>query len=376
MSKEYVDRLKNKIDDKTLYKLINEKLDEIKIELSDLKILSTNFQIQQDIIKETLYEKIINDYLNNIKTITIDDLRNNLLNLYDQIDESGYKFNTIIGIPRGGTLLALLLSYMFDARSEDKLLIFIPNISPYNYAFDQYPEITLNKNERKLLENKTVLLVDDGILTGKTMITFKNEIKRYSIDVRTAVLNYNAQISEMKPDYYASTENVLIQYPWKFLANPLFKKIDGINSQGQKYYQVIYKIITNKNLSNYLSKLFKYIINQYKRKTTKLFEYELFKNNLIHKLDIHGENYSCSIEVFNNVLQITTINWNNIYKQEQEEIIETQNLNEYKLNLNLTIPTNVILFNAEMNTSTLRNIINNSFKKLEIEVIEITKELK
>lgn len=376
MSKEYVDRFKNKINDKTLYESINDKLEEIKIELSDLKILSTNFEIQQDIIKETLYEKIINEYLNNIKIISLDDLKNNLLYLYDQISESGYKFDTIIGIPRGGTLLALLLSYMFDARSEDKLLIFIPNTSPYKYAFNQYPEISLNENERKLLENKTILLVDDGVLTGKTMIAFKNEIKKYSIDVRTAVLNYNAQLSEMKPDYYASTENVLIQYPWKFLANPLFKKIDGINSQGQKNYQVIYKMMTNKNISNYLSKLFKCIIMQFKRQSKIQFEYEIIKYNLTNKLDIHGENYSCSIEALNNTLQITTINWNNIYEQKQDIIMEIENLDEYKLNLDLTIPTNVILFNADLNTSTLRNIIINSLNKLKIEVIEIIKELK
>lgn len=76
-------------------------------------------------------------------------------------------------------------------------------------------------NERKVtseitknLEDKKILLVEDMLETGKSLIVAKNTLKSKGAIVKTACL-YTMPISEIEPDYYLRTVNNVELFPWE-----------------------------------------------------------------------------------------------------------------------------------------------------------------
>tara|TARA_R110000823_G_scaffold283986_1_gene402131 strand:- start:27 stop:422 length:396 start_codon:yes stop_codon:yes gene_type:complete len=95
--------------------------------------------------------------------------------LYDNILESGEKFNTIKGLPRGGLIPAVMLSHK----------------SGISYA-----------------SHGNALVVDDICDSGKTLKT---------IQFPTAVLHYKPHTSIIEPTFYACKfeSDDWIVYPWE-----------------------------------------------------------------------------------------------------------------------------------------------------------------
>ncbi|MCS7142816.1 MAG: phosphoribosyltransferase [Aigarchaeota archaeon] len=139
----------------------------------------------------------------------------------DLIDELGeriegsYRFDVMLGILRGGMIVANLLS---DALFIDEV---------YPIGIRSY--VGMGKRSRmrvyhwpylRKLRGKRVLIVDDVADHGKTMMFAVERIKRTSrpSEVRTATIHVKPW-SKFIPTYYSSVTSAWILYPWSRYEN-------------------------------------------------------------------------------------------------------------------------------------------------------------
>lgn len=114
--------------------------------------------------------------------LTWDDVNKLLDNLYKQVRGN---VTVVTGIPRGGTILAILFSHRFDIEYS-------------RWASNHYPEM---------------LVIDDIADSGVTLEKWKKE---FNVP-KFGTLHYK-NISKVKPDYFAEEidENYgWIVYPWE-----------------------------------------------------------------------------------------------------------------------------------------------------------------
>ncbi len=109
----------------------------------------------------------------------------------------------IVGVVRGGIIPARLLSSELKVKSM--------------YC------LTVKKlgNERGVtssiledLNRKNILLVEDMLESGRSIITAKEYLKEKGARVKTACL-YTMPISELKPDYFLREIREVIKFPWE-----------------------------------------------------------------------------------------------------------------------------------------------------------------
>jgi hypoxanthine phosphoribosyltransferase len=111
-----------------------------------------------------------------------EDINNLLDNIYEQCKEN---INYVTGVPRGGTILAILYSHRF-------------NIPYMEWRSNHYPDL---------------LIIDDISDSGKTFKDLKKELP----NPKYAALHFK-DTSEFEPDYYAKKipdEYGWIVYPWE-----------------------------------------------------------------------------------------------------------------------------------------------------------------
>ena len=113
-----------------------------------------------------------------------------------------YKPDMIVGIARGGVIPATLLAKMLEVA--DVYII----------------KMHRDGNERLIsadiftdIDKKNILLVEDMIETGKSLIAGKKFLEERGASVRTACL-YTMPMSEIQPDYFLRQENRIAQFPW------------------------------------------------------------------------------------------------------------------------------------------------------------------
>lgn len=123
------------------------------------------------------------------------------------IARSGYKFDLVIGIARGGIPVAMVIS--------DTLGVWIEMINVKSYTGIKKrtkPEIltTINSN----IKGKNILVVDDLVEHGATMsLMVRYFRKKKPKMIKTAVL-FTKPWSKFKPDYYVKTVNKWVVFPW------------------------------------------------------------------------------------------------------------------------------------------------------------------
>jgi len=127
-----------------------------------------------------------------------------------QVHESGWQFNQVICIARGGLRVGDVLSRVYELP--------LAILSTHSYAADGGTA----RGELIVAEHMTmtaprlgdrVLLVDDMVDSGHTLATVHRELPQrfpHIADIRTAVLWYKA-CSVFKPDFYVS---YLPDSPW------------------------------------------------------------------------------------------------------------------------------------------------------------------
>lgn len=112
-------------------------------------------------------------------------------NIVLQIKEKGLKPDTILGIPRGGLIIAVILSHKLNI--------------PYTTSI------------KKMQESALILMADDISDTGKT---FQNELKYQSLFFSlkkfiTSSIHIAPNTSFIPDIFYQKTNGEWIVYPWE-----------------------------------------------------------------------------------------------------------------------------------------------------------------
>ncbi|MDQ6922917.1 MAG: phosphoribosyltransferase [Pseudomonadota bacterium] len=143
------------------------------------------------------------------------------------VHESGWRFNQVICIARGGLRVGDVLSRIYELP--------LAILSTHSYTSDG----GTTRGELIIAEHMTmtaprlgdrVLLVDDMVDTGHTLAAVRKELPLrfpHIADVRTAVVWYKAH-SVFKPDYYVE---YLPDNPW--IHQP-FEIYDSLRPEGVK----------------------------------------------------------------------------------------------------------------------------------------------
>ncbi len=109
----------------------------------------------------------------------------------------------IIGIVRGGLVPARLLSSKLNVKTMHALTV---------KKLGAERKVTSEIAED--LTGKKILLIEDMLETGKSLIVAKQYLETKGAIVKTACL-YIMPISEIKPDYYLKEINDAVKFPWE-----------------------------------------------------------------------------------------------------------------------------------------------------------------
>ena len=113
------------------------------------------------------------------------------------------KPDSIIGITRGGVIPARLLSSKLNVKKMHCI-----SVVKNGDARSVVTEITEDLNGKK------ILLVEDILETGRSLIVAKQYLKEKGAIVRTACL-YIMPKTEVTPDYFLKTVDSIEGFPWE-----------------------------------------------------------------------------------------------------------------------------------------------------------------
>ena len=123
---------------------------------------------------------------------------NDLINLIETLKEE--KFDWYIGISRAG----ISVMYFFSLKTDQKLLdIFCNKDKSWGYT-----------------TGKKILIMDDTIETGKTMMAVKKELERWNPSVIKILVLSSMKDASIKPDFCLEYREKEIVYNGSF--NPCF----------------------------------------------------------------------------------------------------------------------------------------------------------
>jgi hypoxanthine phosphoribosyltransferase len=146
----------------------------------------------------------------NILTISWDDIQSDLLTLADKITASGFSPDMIVGIARGGWVVARILSDLLDVNDLASV-----KISFYKGVYDTAKKPLIVQPISESSKGKRVLIVDDVADSGESLILAKNHIlENGARDIKIATLHLKPW-SKVVPDYYIESTESWILYPWE-----------------------------------------------------------------------------------------------------------------------------------------------------------------
>jgi len=124
-----------------------------------------------------------------------------------EIDTLSSKINftpdIIVGIVKGGIIPARLLAQKLQVKN-----MYCLTVKKENDQRKITTEICEDLNHQK------ILLVEDILETGKSLIIAKEYLQNKGATIKTACL-YSLPISEIKPDFYLKTISKIITLPWE-----------------------------------------------------------------------------------------------------------------------------------------------------------------
>jgi len=123
-----------------------------------------------------------------------------ILSLSQKID---FKPDILVGIVRGGLVPTRLLSNILKVKN-----VYCLTVNKIAQKRKVQTEIKVN------LKNKKILLIEDILETGKSLIEAKKYLELQGANIKTASL-YIMPRSEIKPDFYLKTIYNLVKFPWE-----------------------------------------------------------------------------------------------------------------------------------------------------------------
>lgn len=140
---------------------------------------------------------------------------------------SGFKPDAIVAVLRGGAIPALILS---DVLAVDEF--YSIRVRHWGIARELFVNPVVEQIPQEKLEGKRVLVVDEVVDTGKSLVRAVSELSRLKpAEVKTAVLHVKPT-SLVQPDYYAKKLDrwVWVFYPWSLvetLTSLALREIEG-----------------------------------------------------------------------------------------------------------------------------------------------------
>ena len=140
------------------------------------------------------------------KYVSFQKVKQNLIEINIKIDQSKWIPDIILSVNRGGCVPGVFLSHMRDLDHE---VLSFKNIKIINN--DLIKKIMIN--------NLSILIIDDINDTGNTLAEIKKEFNQYIKKIKFAVL-INNKSSSFEVDYYGSEidkniDNRWIVFPWE-----------------------------------------------------------------------------------------------------------------------------------------------------------------
>lgn len=130
--------------------------------------------------------------------------------LYEQIIDSSYHPDVIVGVARGGWIPARILSDLFFTRDTANVKV---DLYRGIYARDQAPQIS-QKIPRDMKWERP-LLVDDISDTGDSLIIAGEHLQQRGYkSPRTATMHMKPW-TKLIPDYYVVKTEAWVVYPWE-----------------------------------------------------------------------------------------------------------------------------------------------------------------
>ncbi len=130
------------------------------------------------------------------------------LELAKKIKASGFKFDLIVGVLRGGVIPAVYLSDFLGDHN-----IYAIRLRSYT-GIGENEQLDVVQPLNIGLHGKKVLLVDDVADTGKSLNAALEHLKgKGAQEVKVACLHYKPW-SKTKPDFFVEQTTAWIIYPW------------------------------------------------------------------------------------------------------------------------------------------------------------------
>jgi uncharacterized protein len=113
-----------------------------------------------------------------------------------------YQPDIIIGITRGGLVPARLLSR--DLQVKDMHCLTVRKVGEERKVVDEILDNLVGKN---------ILLVEDMLETGRSLVVAKQYLESKGATVKTVCL-YIMEITEIEPDFYIRLVQEVEKFPW------------------------------------------------------------------------------------------------------------------------------------------------------------------
>ena len=133
--------------------------------------------------------------------------------LAEKILKSNSDFDVIVAISRGGLIPARIISDTLGLYD-----LYVINSRFWGIGGMVFPEPIIKVPQTLNVKDKNVLVVDEVVDTGKTMLKAMEVLKEFGAkDIKTATLHYKVR-SIITPDFYVKKLKkwVWIFYPWSF----------------------------------------------------------------------------------------------------------------------------------------------------------------
>jgi hypothetical protein len=145
-----------------------------------------------------------------ILALTWSDVEASLLALADRVNESGYRPEMIVGIARGGWVVARILSDLLNVRDLASI-----KIEFYRGVDEKVKVPKITQPISASPKGKLVLVADDVADTGESLILAQRHIIDQGARVlKVATIHYKPW-SKYRPDYYFRETEDWIMYPWE-----------------------------------------------------------------------------------------------------------------------------------------------------------------